>query len=114
MRVRVIFCWAGNVYDWYGDWPFPCVPSPGDTLAIATFVEDGVLEAEQKNVVFEGSSTGRYAGLEVSLDGLLSNPYNTKVVSVNWTGTSVELEVTSDIYQERDSLGFHLWEERKA
>lgn len=113
MKVRILFCWAGNVYNWSGTWPFSCIPSPGDTLAIQSFVDKGYIKADEKDVVFEGSSTGRYKGLEVSLEGLLSNEYHTKVVSVNWTGTGIEIEVTTDIYQQRDDIGFNLWDERE-
>ena len=43
---------------------------------------------------------------------MLSNEYNTKVVSVNWTGTGIEIEITTDMYQQRDSIGSNLWEEK--
>lgn len=112
MELRILFCWAGNVYNWYGKWPFPAVPSPGDTLSIQSLIEEGVVEAEKDNIVFRGSCPGRYRGLEVSLEGLLSNDYNTKVVSVNWTGKGIEIEITTDIYQERDSIGSNLWKEK--
>ncbi|ERK38669.1 hypothetical protein HMPREF9135_1883 [Segatella baroniae F0067] len=62
--------------------------------------------------MFKGSNLYRYRGLEVSLEGLLSNEYNTKVVSVNWTGTGIEIEITTDMYQQRDSIGSNLWEEK--
>lgn len=113
MEVRIMFCWAGNVYNWYGSWPFPCVPSPGDTLSIQSLIEEGVVKAGEANIVFKGCKIGRYAGLEVSLEGLLSNDYNTKVVSVNWKGKGIEIEITTDIYQERDSSGTGLWYENR-
>lgn len=112
MEVRILFCWAGNVYNWRGTWPFSCVPSPGDTLGIQSFIEEGHIKADEEDVVFKGSDLYRYRGLEVSLEGLLSNEYNTKVVSVNWTGTGIEIEITTDMYQQRDSIGSNLWKEK--
>lgn len=109
MKVRISFYWAGNIYNWYGYWPFPCVPSPGDTLSIQSFIEAGVVEADKDNVTFKGDNLGRYHGIHISLESLLSNDHNTKVVSVNWTGTGIEIEITTDIYQQRDSLGVDLW-----
>ena len=113
MELRILFCWAGNIYNWRGTWPFSCVPSPGDTLGIQSFIEKGHIKADEEDVVFKGSDLYKYRGLEVSLEGLLSNEYNTKVVSVNWTGTGIEIEITTDTYQQRDSIGTNLWEEEK-
>lgn len=113
MEVRVLFCWAGNVYNWRGTWPFSCVPSPGDTLGIQSFIEEGHIKADEEDIVFKGSNIGRYRGLEVSLEKLLSNEYNTKVVSVNWTGKGIEIEITTDIYQQRDDIGSNLWDEKR-
>ena len=45
MEVRILFCWAGNIYNWRGTWPFSCVPSPGDTLGIQSFIEEGHIKA---------------------------------------------------------------------
>ncbi|WP_232726858.1 hypothetical protein [Prevotella intermedia] len=81
-------------------------------LSLQSLIEEGVVEAEKDNIVFQGSCPGRYRGLEVSLEGLLSNDYNTKVVSVNWTGKGIEIEITTDIYQERDCLGDNLWKDK--
>lgn len=113
MEVRILFCWAGNVYNWRGTWPFLCVPSSGDTLGIQSFIEEGHIKADEEDVVFKGSKIGRYRGLEVSLEELLSNEYNTKVASVNWTGKGIEIEITTDIYQQRDGIGSNLWDEKR-
>lgn len=83
-----------------------------DTLGIQSFIEEGHIKADEEDVVFKGSDLYRYRGLEVSLEKLLSNEYNTKVVSVNWTGTGIEIEITTDMYQQRDSIGSNLWEEK--
>ena len=64
MELRILFCWAGNVYNWYGKWPFPVVPSPGDTLSIQSLIEEGVVEAEKDNIVFRGSCLEGIEGLK--------------------------------------------------
>jgi len=111
MKLRIIFCWAGNVYNWYGRWPFPCVPCTGNTISIQSFIEKGHVRAEvPHDIVFCGC--GRYLGLEVSLQGMLFNDYNTKVVSVNWVGEGMEIYVTTDIFAQKDHLGIDLWEEK--
>lgn len=111
MELSIIFCWAGNVYYWFGKWSFPCVPSPGDTLNMHSFLEDNLIKAEREDIVFAG--LGKYAGIEKSMEGLFSGYFDVRITAVNWRSKGIAIEVTTDKYMEKDDLGEYLWEERE-
>lgn len=104
MKVRIIFDWAGNIYDWWIDWPHPFFPSVGDTFEITSFIDEGFIK-NYKNVKFKGRF--KYEGLESSILSMLQNCYNTKINNINWMANGAELEITTDLF-EKDSI---LWDE---
>lgn len=101
-----MFCWAGDVYYWYGKWLFPSTPSPGDTLNI----DDNLIKAEREDIVFYG--LGKYKGIEVSMEGLLSGYFDVKISAINWRSNEIAIEVTTDKYMEKDAIGNYLWKEK--
>jgi hypothetical protein len=103
-----MFDWAGTIYDWYIDWPYPIFPTVGETFAFGEFVTDGIIK-DFKDVHFEGRS--RYAGLKRSIFDMLQNDYHTKIVNVNWRPHVIELEITTTIYNNYDSGICSLWKE---
>lgn len=104
-----MFDWAGNIYDWYIDWPLPFFPSKGETFNFLSFIEAGVI-SDFKDVRFVGR--WRYDGLEKSITGMLQNDYHTVIGNINWGATCVEMELATTLYLERDSSGNLLWEEK--
>lgn len=110
MKTRIMFDWAGNIYDWYIDWPHPVFPHKGETLDFKSFVDTGIIK-DFKDVVFVGHD--RYEGLEKSIMDMLQNEYNTVIENINWRATFIEIELTTTLYPRRDSLGYRLWEEKR-
>lgn len=110
MKARIMFDWAGNIYDWYIDWPLPFFPSKGETFNFEGFINNGVIK-DFKDVVFVGCF--RYEGLEKSIMDMLQNDYDTIIENINWRPTCVEIELTTTLYSRRDnSDGCLLWEEK--
>ena len=107
MKVRIMFDWAGNIYEWIIDWYLPYFPSVGDTLEFQDFVEKGIIK-DFKDVKFKGRY--KYDGLETSIYHMLQNCYQNKIVNINWLSDSVELEITSVIYENESRL----WDECKS
>jgi hypothetical protein len=99
-----MFDWAGKTYDWYINWPYPILPTVGETFAFGDFVTDRIIK-NFKDVHFEGRN--KYAGLKTSILGLLLIDYHTKIVNVNWTPNVIELEITTTWYE-----GGRFWEEK--
>ena len=110
MKLSIIFYWAGNVYYWFGKWSFPCVPSPGDTLDMHSFLIDNLIKADREDIVFIGS--GKYEGIEVSMEGLLSGYFDVKIAAINWRSSGITIEVRTDKYMEKDEPGRYLWTEK--
>lgn len=110
MRARIMFDWAGNIYDWYIDWPLPFFPSKGETFNFRSFVEEGVIE-DFKDVMFVGQ--WRYDGLERSIMSMLQNDYHTVIENINWGVSYVEIELTTTLYLRTDSSGYSLWKEKR-
>ena len=104
MKVRIMFDWAGTIYDWYIDWEMPFFPRKGDTFEFSEFVDEEVIK-DFKDIRFKGRY--KYAGLEKSILGMLQNAYNTKIVNINWMPRKVELQITTDLFDNDSSL----WEE---
>lgn len=109
MKTRIMFDWAGNIYDWYIDWPLPFFPSKGEIFDFSSFIETGVI-SDFKDVKFVGR--WRYRGLERSIMDMLQNSYDTVIENVNWRATCVEIELGTTLYLRRDSMGYNLWEEK--
>lgn len=109
MRARIMFDWAGNIYDWDIDWPLPFFPSKGETFDFKSFVDAGIIK-DFEDVVFVGRD--RYVGLEKSIMDMLQNEYNTVIENINWRATSIEIELTTTLYRRRDSMGYNLWKEK--
>lgn len=105
-----MFDWAGNIYDWYIDWPHPVFPHKGETFNFMSFVEEGVIE-DFKDVMFVGQ--WRYDGLEKSIMSMLQNDYHTVIENINWGVSYVEIELTTTLYLRTDSSGYSLWEEKR-
>lgn len=110
MRARIMFDWAGNIYDWDIDWPLPFFPNKGETFDFKSFVDAGIIK-DFKDVVFVGLE--RHEGLEKSIMDMLQNEYNTVIENINWRATSIEIELTTTLYRRRDSMGYNLWKEKK-
>jgi hypothetical protein len=110
MKLSIIFYWAGDVYYWYGEWLFPSTPSPGDTLNMRSFLEDNLIKADCEDIVFYG--LGKYKGIEVSMEGLLSGYFDVKISTINWRSNGIAIEITTDKYMEKDAIGNYLWREK--
>lgn len=99
MKLSIIFYWAGDVYYWYGKWLFPSTPSPGDTLNMRSFLDDNLIKADCEDIVFYG--LGKYKGIEVSMEGLLSGYFDVKISTINWRSNGIAIEITTDKYMEK-------------
>lgn len=110
MKARIMFDWAGNIYDWYIDWPLPFFPSKGETFAFSSFIDTGAIK-DFKDVEFVG--VWRYLGLERSIFDMLQNDYCTFIENINWRATCVEIELGTTLYLKQDASGNVLWKEKR-
>lgn len=110
MTTRIMFDWAGNIYDWYIDWPYPFFPSKGETFDFGSFVDLGIIK-DFEDVEFIG--VYRYKGLKRSIYDMLQNAYDTFIENINWGADRVEIELATTLFLKRDSLGSYLWEEKR-
>ena len=110
MKVRIMFDWAGNIYEWIIDWGLPFLPTVGDTFALMDFVEKGIIK-DFKDVKFRG--VFRYDGLEKNISGMFINSYNTRVVGRTWNADIVEIEIATNLFDATDENGIYLWKDVK-
>ena len=96
MKTRIMFDWAGEIYDWHIDWHLPYFPHIGETLEFSSLVDDGIIK-DFKDIHFKGLQ--KYRGLEKSILGMLQNPYHTKIVNINWMSSGAEIEIATTLYE---------------
>lgn len=97
MKVRFMFDFAGNIYDWYSIWSLPFFPRVGESIALLTFFEnDNEFLENIRKISFSGVDI--YDGLSIDLDHLLYNSYSMKIININWQKEIVEVEIANNQY----------------